>query len=365
MASPEKRAGKLTGHWYGEVDRRHKPGGIRFRQRFETKKEAEGYEAYIKATGEAPPWLAGEAGGSGHTFASVAGDCRANYAPWSSQKDPSVIQRLEFACASKLGRVPIDKVGRSHLETLVADLKARPGTKGKGAKLAGSTINRYLTAVSTVLTYAALDPAKYGKLTKVDVPWQSEDGAREETVSRAQEEALGRVLTEAGHPVSAFIVKVLAASGLRCGELRKLKPEQIETDTIRLKAAMVKTKASRLVFIGEDMARELRALVTSKGMTNASQLRKQFKKAVRACGYSEELCLHSLRHTRATRLLESGVDGKIVMQMMGWKSFATLARYSHVNDDMQREAAKKVSHGRGELPSDGVVLPFSAIVKAG
>jgi hypothetical protein len=68
VASPEKREGKLTGFWYGEVDRRNK-GGQRFRRRFETKREAEGYEAYVKAAGcesgmpsspglpSRPPWL--------------------------------------------------------------------------------------------------------------------------------------------------------------------------------------------------------------------------------------------------------------------------------------------------------------------
>lgn len=362
MPSPEKRDGKLTGFWYGEVDRRNKPGGLRFRQRFETKKEAEGYEVYIKATGEAPPWLAG-AGGSGHTFATVAADCKANYAPWSSQKDRSVIQRLEFCISSKLGRVPIEAIGRAHLEALVIDLRARPG-KGK-AKLAGSTVNRYLTAVSTVLTYATQDPAKYGKVQAPAIPWQTEGNRREETLSNDQEKALCSLMVASGHTTSAFLVRVLAASGMRAGELHKLRPEQIEIDTIRLKAADVKTKASRLIYIGEEMARELRAIVASKRMTEAARLRRQFKAAVRACGYSEELCLHSLRHTRATRLLESGADPQVTMQMMGWKTFATMQRYRHVNDDLQRAAAKKVSHRSGEMDADHIVVPFAAIDKAG
>jgi hypothetical protein len=70
MPHAEKRDGKLTGFWYGEVDRRHK-GGERFRRRFETKAKAEGYEAYVKATGEEPPGLA-EGDITGRTFASVA-----------------------------------------------------------------------------------------------------------------------------------------------------------------------------------------------------------------------------------------------------------------------------------------------------
>ena len=45
MPHAEKRDGKLTGFWYGEVDLRHK-GGERLRRRFETKAKAEGLLEY-------------------------------------------------------------------------------------------------------------------------------------------------------------------------------------------------------------------------------------------------------------------------------------------------------------------------------
>jgi integrase len=366
MASAEKRDGKLTGFWYGEVDRRHK-GGLRFRARFETKKEAEGYEAYVRATGEAPPWATQDGVGAGYTFATVAADCKANYAPWARQRDRSVIQRLEWLCSGKLGAMPIEAIGREDLERLVSDLKARPA-KQKGQKLSGSTINRYLTAVSTVLTYAAKDPRKYGKLQRPSLPWQTEGDMREETVSFDQENAICRAITEGGSyaaPACAFLVRVLAASGMRLGELLALRSEQVENDRIRLKAAETKTKASRLIYVGEEMARELRALIVSGGIPSASQLRLAFKTAIKTCGYSNELCLHSLRHTRATRLLEAGVDPQTTMQMMGWTAFTTMQRYRHVSDTLQREAAEKVSLRRGEKASEGVVLPFAAIDKAG
>jgi hypothetical protein len=74
MPDAEKGEGKLIGFWYGEVDLRHK-GGERFRRRFETNAKAEGYEAYVKATGEEPPGLA-EGDITGRTFASVAAECK-------------------------------------------------------------------------------------------------------------------------------------------------------------------------------------------------------------------------------------------------------------------------------------------------
>jgi hypothetical protein len=50
---------------------------------------------------------------------------------------------------------------------------------------------------------------------------------------------------------------------------------------------------------------------------------------------------------------------------MGWSSTATMKRYSHVDVAMQREAAIKASHRRWEKPSEGAVVPFPPIDKAG
>lgn len=362
MPYPEKREGKLTGHWYAEVDLRHK-GGPRMRERFETKRQAEGWEAYVKATGERPPWA--QDGASGHTFAGVAKDCKAEHPPWQRGKDPTALQRLEFVCEhTKLGKLPIESISRGHLQDVVNSLRRRAGKGGKdGPGVASGTINRYLSAISVVIKFAASDPTRYGKIARPVFPWQDKGEQREETISPEQETALVRLIAKT-HPQEAFLVSVLAATGMRAGELLRLKPEQIEHERIRLKAANNKTKTARLVYIGPEIARQLRATVASGSLPDRKQLWQVFKDAVRACGYNEELTLHSLRHTRATRLMEAGVDAQITMQMLGWRSFSTMARYRHVNDDMQREAAEKVSHRRGETPDTSDVLQFPITAKS-
>lgn len=52
--------------------------------------------------------------------------------------------------------------------------------------------------------------------------------------------------------------------------------------------------------------------------------------------------VHDARHTAATLLLLMGVDGRVVMDMMGWSVASMLKRYQHVLDDMKVEAARKV-----------------------
>ncbi len=57
----------------------------------------------------------------------------------------------------------------------------------------------------------------------------------------------------------------------------------------------------------------------------------------------ERVRVHDARHTAATVLLLMGVDSRVVMQMLGWSQVSMLARYQHVVDELQRDAASAVA----------------------
>lgn len=52
--------------------------------------------------------------------------------------------------------------------------------------------------------------------------------------------------------------------------------------------------------------------------------------------------LHDARHTNATMLLAQGVDGRVVMELLGWSQSVLLMRYQHVMAPMRQEAADRV-----------------------
>ncbi|MCW2813783.1 MAG: Integrase [Nocardioides sp.] len=54
------------------------------------------------------------------------------------------------------------------------------------------------------------------------------------------------------------------------------------------------------------------------------------------------LRLHYARHTTATMLLAQGVDGRVVMALLGWSQASLLTRYQHVMDPMRIDAAARV-----------------------
>lgn len=349
MAHAEKRDGKLTGRWMGEVDLRHK-GGPRFRHAFESKRLAVGYEAYVRATGEEPSGLDGEA--SGLTFKAVAKELKAAGGPggvWARGKDDSVIERLQFVMDSKIGKMVITKVTYAVCEEFVALLRKRPG-KAKGSKLSARTVNRYLTAISTVMTYAE---TKAYVPTAPKLPWQKEVKKRGRKTTEAQDRAIHGCLLSEGWKAEAFIFDVLGVTGFRWGELESLRPDQIEDEWVTLDDPDdIKNEEPRVAYIGQVMARELRAMVAAKALPKYDTMRKRLKLALKTCGYESSRPIHTIRHTTCSRVVANEKNLPLAQRLLGHKSIQTTMGYVHHDREALREAAKNLSPQRGELPQE-------------
>jgi integrase/recombinase XerD len=57
-----------------------------------------------------------------------------------------------------------------------------------------------------------------------------------------------------------------------------------------------------------------------------------FKQAVQAAGITRRITPHSLRHSYATRLLESGVDIRVAQILLGHARIGTTAIYTHLTE---------------------------------
>ena len=61
----------------------------------------------------------------------------------------------------------------------------------------------------------------------------------------------------------------------------------------------------------------------------------------------KRFCMHSLRHTYATRAIESGMQPKVLQKLLGHASIkTTMDRYVHVTDDSMSKAVMQFEKNR-------------------
>jgi site-specific recombinase XerD len=78
---------------------------------------------------------------------------------------------------------------------------------------------------------------------------------------------------------------------------------------------------------------------TAERPLDAAVLQRAFSIAKRVAGIEKEVSFHSLRHAFATHLMESGVSVRTIQTLLGHRSLATTARYTHVAGTYLKETA--------------------------
>jgi integrase len=340
---PEKRLGTLTGVWIAEITAGHR----RERKRFESRQAGLKALAYRKATGA---WPAGADGSrAAHPFGDVVAQARRERPEWKHTRDHSLDQRLEELRRLIGAETDVSAVGDAKVGEIVGLLETRRGRQG--GRLSVKTINRYLAALSAVLTFAHAR----GWLGKVPtIPWGAETRGRLHYLTPAQEDAVATVLRKTGEEY-ALCLRVLCETALRPGEFFKLEPGQLEVVHGEQEQGWVrlwhtKTDRPRSVPLAVTLLRPLRRLIEDGGLPTHGEFYRALKAACAALGLPKELTVYSTRHTGGTRLAQTpGVNGPVIKTWMGHGSYRTTENYIHMADEdlLRAHAARQASGGGG------------------
>lgn len=71
--------------------------------------------------------------------------------------------------------------------------------------------------------------------------------------------------------------------------------------------------------------------------------RQAFNGARAACGFDDHFTPHTLRHCFATRLLEKGVDIRLVQILLGHASIRSTEIYTHLSEPLRRDLRQVLS----------------------
>lgn len=138
------------------------------------------------------------------------------------------------------------------------------------------------------------------------------------------------------------ILALIYSSGLRIGELLKLKLKDIDIDRRQVKINMAKGRKDRYSILAESFLPLLfNYMSTYKpkvyfvegqngGMYTASAVRSFLKESCLRAGITKRVTPHSLRHSYATHMLENGIDIRYIQELLGHSRPETTMIYTHV-----------------------------------
>jgi site-specific recombinase XerD len=155
--------------------------------------------------------------------------------------------------------------------------------------------------------------------------------------------SIGRIIRETENIKHRCMLMLAYAAGLRVSEIVALRLKDIDSDRMTILISRAKGKKDRLVGLSDMLLRELRQyylMYKPKAYLfegepgqkySIRSVQKVFQLAKERAGIKVPGGIHTLRHSYATHLLESGTDIRFIQELLGHNSILTTRRYTHVS----------------------------------
>ncbi|MCT4545260.1 MAG: tyrosine-type recombinase/integrase [Vallitalea sp.] len=153
------------------------------------------------------------------------------------------------------------------------------------------------------------------------------------------------ILTALNNLKHNTILAVVFSSGLRVSEVARLSIGDIDSERMLIKIRQSKGKKDRYVMLSEVLLIQLREYykeykpnkwlfegANKKEHISERTIQRIFKNACVKAGIKKQVSVHSLRHSFATHLLETGTDLRYIQELLGHSSSKTTEIYTHVTN---------------------------------
>jgi site-specific recombinase XerD len=152
------------------------------------------------------------------------------------------------------------------------------------------------------------------------------------------------------------VLQTLYSTGVRLGEVVKLKPCHIDSKRMVVRVCQGKGAKDRYTILSATLLECLRTYYGEyrpecylfEGRDVGRPLSKRTVQAVfrQACdrvGIKRKVSVHTLRHSFATHLLEGGLDVVTLKNLLGHRNLSTTGRYLHVAIDIHGQVEDLIS----------------------
>ena len=261
----------------------------------------------------------------------------------SLAKDEQRLSRL----LTIIGGVPAREITPGIIERALEALARGDHSDGP---LKGSTVNRYHSAVSSVLRYAARQGfIGSNPLADGGVPWSKEQKVHVRFLSAGEEARLLKVIrADCPDKEPEFMLGVL--TGMRRSEQYSVKWEDwsVEAGILHVvgktgaREVQVNGAARECLELLRKRAPAGQLYITPEANECNADRRTWFEQAVKKAELRPAFHWRDLRHTFASRLALAGVPLLTIQQLCGHLSFETTLKYAHLSPDHRKQAVERV-----------------------
>ncbi len=243
-----------------------------------------------------------------------------------------------------IGAMRVSEVQRKDIAKLHHDLRERP-----------YQANRTLSLLSKMFSLADIWGWRPDGSNPCRAVRRFKESKRERFLSEEETARLGAVLREVEDemPSAVAAFRLLLLTGCRMSEIRDLRWEHVKADFIELPDTKT---GGRAVPLGPKARAVLDAIPREDGNpwviagrvpgTHLTDLQRPWRRIRKRAGL-EDLRIHDLRHSYASRALALGESLPMIGSLLGHTQIQTTARYAHLARDSIRSAASRVTDSIG------------------